>query len=275
MPTPWERVENAKDTLKGLQHRPAAALRSRASSDESDDTIYVRTRPKAVELSETYHYYREISRNSSTRPVDQPIGCIEHIIPYDGYEYVTRQAASDVRNQIGSRVTNVKVDALGGHLILNNYERTNINELLNLSYRYRSVPIKLPVTSENDDYLSLLCGDKFDCVTQFNYLPQWPDVTPVQVQMELVDEDSLSAPSIENMTNEGRKQIDNVVEQIAQQVNFRRSLLLSCRVSFFLPGTSNRTRSTENQTNFPGLAQHHIFSFSSSDGRRQGYTNKV
>src|ERR1700722_18376806 len=70
-----------------------ATLGSRRGT--TDDRLYARATPEKVEITETYSVTQEIS-NSPNRDRGEPTGRIEMVIPYDGADYFTRQAAGDV-----------------------------------------------------------------------------------------------------------------------------------------------------------------------------------
>jgi len=127
------------------------------------------------------------------------------------------------------------VNALIGHLALTNYGRTDLKDVLSLSDHYGSVPLLVPVSGEGISNSNQLYSDQYDCVMEFKYSPHWPEVTPIEIEMELLDEDILSGPSLQLFTGQGLKHLDNVVEQIAQQVNFLRNLLLITRVKLNIP----------------------------------------
>lgn len=200
-----------------------------------EEAIYTRARPESVRLTEMYYYDREISRNPSTRTGQAPTGRIEVVVPYDGYQYFTRQACQDVEHQVDIDTSQERVDALIGHLALSNYGRTDLNDILELSDRYGSVPLRVPVVGDGITNRDQLRDDQHACVIAFNYSPRWPDVTPIGIEMALLDEEILSLPSVELSTEDRREQLGNVVAQIAQQVSFRRNLLLITRVTLDLP----------------------------------------
>lgn len=200
-----------------------------------EKTIYVRARPEIVQLTETYFCNQEISRNPSTIMGQAPSGQIKIVVPYDGHQYFTIQAYKDVKQQVGANIKRDPVKALIGHLLLANYGRTSLKETLALSNRYGSVPLLVPVSGNDIIDADHLRSDQFASAITHSYTPHWPEVTPVTIDMELLDEDTLSLPSVEISTKEGAKHLGNVVAQIAQQVSFRRNLLFIIQVTLNLP----------------------------------------
>lgn len=194
----------------------------------SDQAIFARAQPESVRLTEVYRYSQELSRNPSIKTGQAPRGQIKIVVPYDGHQYFTVQACKDVEHQ---RATHPDQNALIGHLLLTNYGRTNLKDALALSNRYGSVPIHIPVTSHDLADSNRLREDRFACVTTQDYLPRWPDVIPVHVDMQLLDEDMLDLPRDEALTEIGT----DVADQIAQQVSFRRNLLLMIQIRLDLP----------------------------------------
>jgi hypothetical protein len=199
-------------------------------------TIYARAQPKSVRLKETYCYNLEVSRNPFTQPAEPPRGTIEVVVPYDGHRYFTRRACNDVKHQLGGASLHPGVDALIGHLGLANYGRTNLEHILDLNGHYGSVPLQVCVTCEDAGTVDQLLDDRHSYVIEHHYSPAWPRVFPIGIDMELLDEDSLGSPAPQLSGSWRDSQLGDVVAQIAQQVNFRRNLLLVTRVKLNLPG---------------------------------------
>lgn len=200
----------------------------------TEKVIYVRAQPKRVRLRETYSYNQEISRNPFVRTEQMPTGQIEVVTPYDGSHYFTRQACRDVEVQTGDGPLSEGVDALIGHLALNGYGRTDLENVLSLNSRYGSVPLRIPVSGGALAGMSDLCDDRHACVIKFDYAPELPEWTPVDIEMELLDEDMFELPDFASPQMKAVAMSETSVAQIAQQVSFRRNLLLMIRVRLHL-----------------------------------------
>ena len=197
--------------------------------------IFARAQPESIRLTETYYYEKIISRNPSTQLGQTPVGRIEITVPYDGYQYFTRQAYSDVKHQLGAQTPSGNVTALIGHLAFANHGRTNLKEVSNLSDRYGSAPLCVPILGEAITSMDRLYSDQQACLIAFDYTPQWPDTIPLDIDLSLWDEDTLTLPSVELTSEEGRRGLGDIVTQIAQQVNFRRNLLINSQIKISLP----------------------------------------
>lgn len=151
--------------------------------------IYIRACPKAISLTETYCYEQEISRNPRIEEKDSPAGKIEILVPYDGHEYFMRQAIWDVEKQIADRSSNEEINALIGYLAISEHDETDLDALFR-SQSYESIPILIPV--RNDDIFTQtkqLNSDQYFCILQHNYQPNPPELIPIQVNVEVLDDD--------------------------------------------------------------------------------------
>lgn len=196
--------------------------------------IYARAQVKSARLKETYSYRQEISRNPSLGSGKAPTGRLEVGLPFDGYQFFTRQASKDVEQQIGATFSPSKVDVVIGHLGLSKYGQTDLNDVLALSDHYGAFPLSLPVGGDVITNADHLCGDCHACLMSVDYSPHWPDVVPIQIDMDLLDEDVLSQPSVEMSRPNPKRPSEVGAAQIAQQVNFRRNLMLIAQVKLDL-----------------------------------------
>lgn len=191
--------------------------------------IYARAQVKSARLRETYSYRQEISCNPSLVSGKAPTGRLEVGLPLDGDQFFTRQASKDVEEQINESFAGYRAGVVIGHLGLSKYGQTDLNDVLTLSEHYGSFPLAVPIGGDVITNADRLRDDRHACLIAVDYAPRWPEVMPMQIDMHLLDEDVLSQPAVEIPKTNGRRQPD-VWEQIAQQVNFRRNLLLITQV---------------------------------------------
>jgi len=81
-------------------------------------TIFARAFPQICKIEETYFYKQEISKNPTKESMKSPLGSIEIVIPYDGYQYLPRKTTQDIMRFIYS--ISPGDDAQIGHLALTN-----------------------------------------------------------------------------------------------------------------------------------------------------------
>jgi hypothetical protein len=78
-----------------------------------------------------------------------------------------------------------------------------------------------------------LCDDTHTSKIVFEYAPNWPGSHPVDVVLDLWDEETLNWLSAKELKAD--QKLDHVTKQITQQINFRPNLLLKSRLSLDLP----------------------------------------
>jgi hypothetical protein len=211
----------------------------------SGKVVYARAKPEAIRITETYTYEQELSRNPKNYIVPEPAARIEVTLPYDGYEFFTRQAFEDVKQQFAVKGTAHMAEtasALVGHLSFCDYGRTNLGKVLDLRNHYGSAPLLVPVAGQASISLEQLVGDAKTCVLEASYEVQHPEVSPIAVEMELLDEDILDSESfLESAasalpSSEQPDDSSDAWSDLAQQVNFRRNLMLRMVITLDLPG---------------------------------------
>lgn len=197
--------------------------------------IYARVRPASVNLRESYYFEKIISRNPFIGPdQDQASkGKFEFAVPYDGDQYFTRQAYNDVKKQFNSNSPGGDIEAQLGHIAFINYDRTNLREALGLNNRYGSFPLTVPILGQGISNIEQLYSDRLTSTVALDYIPDWPDFSPIDVNLELWDEDTLSWSGTENPEED--KQLAKIAEEITQQVNFHHNLLIKPRLWIDLP----------------------------------------
>ena len=182
--------------------------------------IYARALPKAIALTETYCYEQEISRNPRIEEKESPVGKIEILVPYDGHEYFMPQAIRDVEQQIGDRSPGEDVNALIGHLAISGHDKTDLDGLFR-SKSYESIPILVPV--RNDDIFTQtkqLTSDQYFCILQHNYQPEPPELIPIQVNVEVLDDDIslVNLPSRKDLEQSKKLDTAKVADLITKHV---------------------------------------------------------
>jgi hypothetical protein len=211
---------------------PAVGARRTSGSDRQ---VYARANPERVRLTERYFVRQEISGNPQKDVSSEPTGEIEIRVPYDGHEYFTRQACADVRLHAPRHRGAELPPALVGHLLLANYNRTDLGDVLGLRQRYGSVPVRVPVSDlGTDDDRSLLFADEQTCVISHDYRPDRDQlrVVPLDVKMDLFDPDSID--SYRYSTTSGIA-FGSGWPDMTQQVSFRSHLILRVAVKATLP----------------------------------------
>ncbi len=216
---------------------PPAAARPAASSDTA---IFARAVPESVSIEETYRFEQEISRNRFVGRAGSPSGRITISLPYDGYEYFTRQALSDVEAHLRRRGPHEgDVDALVGHLVLANYQDTDLADVLELSGRYGVLPLRLPVRSPVLD-VPVLVSDRHEYHRVLEYAPAQsrPEIIPIELSVELEDPDNAALPRINAASDPST--LDDVAGKIIEHVQFKPRLTFSLTVRLTLPPRHGR-----------------------------------
>lgn len=234
-----------------IQRRALQVLAPGKDAQAGTENVYARARLERAELTESYAYEQEISLNPSKNISKTSKGSLKLTIPYDGYKYFTRQARADIEQAIGGTNSKRTAEAVIGYLLLANYGNTDLDAVLELSNRYGAVPIRVPVaTDPGASSLEHLTSDRQTCVIDYEYEPssQQLRLHPIDVQMKLLDPDSLGTLPPNLLGEEGRTKIDDIVTRMTQQVNFRPYLWLCMIVSLHLPRPSSGIKLTPKVT---------------------------
>jgi hypothetical protein len=204
---------------------------ARPSGDTAD--VFARARLDVARLSEHYFYEQEISRNPRKGMQRAPSGHIELSIPYDGHDFFTQQACADVED-CTSRAGTGQDKALVGHLLLENHGKTNLGDVLDMRNGYDSVPILVPVSGP--DGPAELNADRQTCVIEYDYEPSPARIIPIDVDVDLLDPDSIDSPSTDQLTEEERtKVVAALPPKMTMQVSFRSYLVLRMKVRVIVP----------------------------------------
>lgn len=193
-----------------------------------EKTIFARAKPESVKISESYFFEKKLSRNPFIGHDQSPVGQIEILMPYDGDQYFTRQAYKDVEKQLSTKAPPDSKEARFGHLAFTDYERTDLRHVLGLNNRYGSLPLSIPILGLGITSIEQLYHDTHTSKIAFKYEPTWPDGWPIDILLELWDEETLNSGTED-------QQLAQVAEQINQQINFRPNLLIKSRLLLDLP----------------------------------------
>ncbi|ALG08419.1 hypothetical protein [Kibdelosporangium phytohabitans] len=226
MPSPRDRLAQ-KPSFKRVFRR--------LSGQVSSEHVHARAVPQTVRLTEFHHYAQEISRNPSTQRSRPPDGEVEIVVPYDGDKFFTRQACADVERGLEDHGDgNDEVSALIGHLAFAGYHQTDLGHTLGLDDNYGSLPVWIPVKGAGSPGdLDELHADRSACVIEYGYRPKQDalKVVPVEVQIDLVDPDTLVGLDLLDQAQHGRLE----PERIAQHPNFQPCLWLVMKVRLNIP----------------------------------------
>jgi hypothetical protein len=242
MPTPRDSFSKIRTSAETRVKQALAQTRGRA---DDAGTAYARASLKRAEITESYFVEQEISVSPSEKlAAKRPTGRVELAVPYDGRDYFTRQARDDVSKGIAGRPQQ-EGKAVIGHLLLQAYAKTSLRATLDLPDRHGSVPIEVLLgdgAGDGDpDGLDQLSADRRTCVTTYEFAPDDPDVLPASLEIDLFDPDSLDSLDsldlfrLDLMSEEGRRNVDDVISKLRQQVSFRNDLLLRIVVHLIVP----------------------------------------
>ncbi|HWX39783.1 MAG TPA: hypothetical protein VN345_01415, partial [Blastocatellia bacterium] len=193
----------------------------------ANDPIRVRgAKPSSVRIEENYSYEQWFSRNPKLVPAGAPSGKVEVVVPYDGYAYFTPWARAEVDSEIRRLSLTGNITAEIGRLMMSTYGRTDLQDTLAL---------EVPVFGGGIGSLDDLCADRHVCCASHKYRPDIPDDNPIDVHLELLDEDILELSGADYFGSPKGRRIDDAVAQITEQVSFKRSLVLFIGVRLNLP----------------------------------------
>jgi hypothetical protein len=201
----------------------------------AEKTIFARANPASVKISESYFFEKTLSRNPYTGsdPNQPPVGKIEFIMPYDGDQYFTRQAYRDVKKQLNTKASLESQEARFGYLAFIDHEKTNLRDVLELNNRYGSLPLNAPISWQGITSIEQLYHDTHTSGVTFEYAPNWLGRCPIDVVLNLWDEETLNWLSTQELKVD--QKLAHVAKQIAQQINFLPNLLISTQLSVDFP----------------------------------------
>lgn len=197
--------------------------------------IFARASPESLEAIETYSYEQNISRSSFLRSSAAPTGRIEIHVPFDGHRTFPRQARDDIEHQLGTKLSANGRTARIGFLALAGFNRSDLKSVLNLSDRSGAVPLAIPLNGNDIKSLDQFAGDHRACEIDFTYVPESPELIPINIDLSLWDEDSLSSLERELVIESSERGSEDLTVQVRTQENFLRNLLLQMTASLSLP----------------------------------------
>ena len=162
-------------------------------------------------------------------------------MPYDGSRFFPRKAIRDVERALHSLDAEPEAtDATIGHLVLTNFQDTNIGQVLGLDDRYGAIPLRLPVKSTEFDPMRDLASDSHEYRHEIPYSPNedQPRLVPVEVDIGLEDPDNADLPDIDAETKP--EQLDDIADKIMDYVGFRQELNVVINVRITLPPRRGR-----------------------------------
>lgn len=202
----------------------------------SSKRIFARAKPADIRCREAYRYTADISSNPNLSQKRAPEGTIDIRIPYDGYEYVGRKALHDIQQQLGGTAMVDRQKALVGHLGFHDYHRTDLDSVLELTIHNDVVPVTIPLSGQGFTGLGQLHSDRHECHLGYRYNPKPLEVHPIHVEAFLLDEESLQeAESLQEMQPHGKSSQEALVQKLAKQAVFSRTLMLRFEVELHLP----------------------------------------
>ena len=158
----------------------------------------MRAASEKVEITEEYSVTQEISTNPSWDQGESK--GLEIVVPYDGRDYFTRQAADDVKK--GIQAGNGEGTAVVGQLLLSDYARTgDLRSVMKLHRNSGVIPISCG--SASADGLEQLTADRQACLISYDYRPESPEVRPIQLNVELRDPDTMTLEMVDNFARSG------------------------------------------------------------------------
>jgi hypothetical protein len=219
MSTPKDRVRSAFGARRG----------------RADDHLYARAMAEKAEITETYSVAQEISKSPSMKMGGQGIGKIEIEIPYDGRDYVTRQAIDDVEHGIARHPADGERKAIVGHLLLTDYAKTDLRNIIERRNQAGVLPLAIPVISAEGTLD--LASDHQACIIGYDYRPDAPPVHPADLDIGLYDPDNLASNfyELDALTRLGETKPSKVIEKLRQEASFSSELLLKIEVRVSLP----------------------------------------
>lgn len=206
--------------------------------------IFARVKPKVIRLTERYGYQDYISKNSNLNSQGKPRGRLEIIIPYDGQKYFNRRAIKDIEHQIPDIWRQKQeVEARIGYIGLTNHDQTNLDTQLDLNSCHNVLPLNIPVQGQELQGGNSLRNNRHTYQITYDYIPDWPVIMPLRVNVEIYDEDAFEQTFDEEMIRDlyrkleslSEEMVNKVAKQVAQQVGFRRYLIFEFLLELSLP----------------------------------------
>jgi hypothetical protein len=225
-------------------NRRATARSEVVQAASTDSTIFARAYLESVTVEEFFNYEQQISRNPFIQSQGLPRGRIAISMPYDGYEYFTRDAVDDVTPHLRRRAAGGSLEALVGHLVLVDHQDTNLSDVLALDGRFGAFPLRVPVRTPVLDSADALVADRHEHRMEVDYAPSegLPKVLPIMLSVELADPDHSDLPSVADVlrfTDDERGRLEPVAENIKRFIGFKPFLQVMITVKITLAARVN------------------------------------
>ena len=139
-----------------------------------------------MQIEEYLDYQEEISRNPSVDLNGDPAGLIRISVPFDGGAHFGTGARDDAALHLSDDDT--VSEAVIGHLVFVEHEKTDLADVLGLASRFGSHPLRLPIRSTDLPDIDALTADRVEFRRDIPYrLLAGPKVVPLNVDVQLYD----------------------------------------------------------------------------------------
>jgi hypoxanthine phosphoribosyltransferase len=190
----------------------------------SSPQIYVDITPEKIQAQETYIYEVEISANPDTRLIDQKSE-ITVEVPYDGYQYLRRDAVRRLKDEIVSFTSTN--DGHAGWLALSHPLDWESDWSRNIGVE--KSPLRIPLKHEKLIGEKLWTSDEYRAILHQSYKTDDLRFWPVAIDLRILDDITDSAQSL-----------DQYLELIEEFGNGEGQLSLNLEISTLLPAVLAR-----------------------------------
>ncbi|MDT0350305.1 hypothetical protein [Pseudonocardia charpentierae] len=211
----------------------------------TSENIFARARPQKVSVTEAYSYHQELSANPFISQLrgDAHRGRISAHVPYDGYQYFTRNAIEDAQEQIEQLQIDdpdARLEATIGHLAFVNIRDTRRKDGSPLAALHDAIPLRVPVRCSELKHTQRYSG-VHEAVLNIDYFP--PDAGnypfPIKIDFRVVDPEDQPVTPDELQIRPGKKSRAGFVpEQIIRQPAFSSELWLILSINLLWPRRS-------------------------------------
>jgi len=167
---------------------PILGRRGRSRSRRADEKLYARATPEKAEITETYWVTQKIAKGNQ-RDLGQAEGRIEIVVPHDGRDFFTRQAFEDVKRAIRLREGPGSLAATIGHLLIADYQRTDLGRSMQRHGEYGAIPLEILVPTQSGAAEELI-ADRRASVLRYDYTLHEPSFQAT-LHVQLLDPDIL------------------------------------------------------------------------------------
>lgn len=221
----------AKDLILGLERLAGYAPMV------SPDRLYARGMPRVIRMTETYSFSQEVFGALGSGSCSKPVGQIQVVVPYDGLTHLNENARGDIARQLTYVEPCARAEALIGHLHFTNHRQTNLQELLASSSSEWSMGLVVPVRNNEITEPEQLSVDGHLSLLELSYKPSELEANPIQLLIELVDEEARSSDRHSVRIGETDRRIEpekEVSRRISEQARSTHRLLIRMTVNLYL-----------------------------------------